>query len=226
MQYYLPSHLLSSWTYCNFFSSTKWYLLIRLTACIFPAVFSALWFRSLVWMSYKVQNLFRSWSWQRIIISQNWYLFMESQPWNLPNIVMAALNVPLFRTPISDLQQMSVHLQWSSQRNSAFVKGGLVELLLFIMLITALNLLFSELHSNLTCATKFFSEMLSIKSTCSYVLWEHSMAFIFWADANHWRFPRFKMSCCTWAWFKSLVFIGMLTAKFWAYLNPQSKPQF
>ena len=93
-----------------FFSSTKLYLLIRLTACIFTAVFSALWFRSLVWMSFKVQNLFRSWSWQRTIISQNWYLFMESQPWNLPNIVMAALTAPLFRTwsPISDLQRMSV----------------------------------------------------------------------------------------------------------------------
>ena len=30
----------------------------------------------------------------------------------------------------------------ASQRNSTFVKGGLEELLLFIMLITALNLLF------------------------------------------------------------------------------------
>ena len=47
-----------------------------------------------------------------------------------------------------------------------------------------------------------------------------------WADANHWRLPRFKMSCCTWASFKTLVFVGMLTAKFRAYLNPQSKPQF
>jgi len=47
-----------------------------------------------------------------------------------------------------------------------------------------------------------------------------------WADANHWRLPRFKMSCCTWASFKTLVFVGMLTAKFWAYLNPQSEPQF
>ena len=107
MQYYLPSHLLSSWTYCNFFSSAKLYLLIRLTACIFTAVFSALWFRSLVWMSFKVQNLFRSWSWQRTIISQHWYLFMESQPWNLHNIVMAALTAPIFRTwsTISDLQE-------------------------------------------------------------------------------------------------------------------------
>ena len=94
------------------------------------------------------------------------------------------------------------------------------------MLITALNLLFSELHSNVICATKFYSEMLSIKSTCSYVLWERLMALIFWADANHWRLPRFKMSCCTWASFKTLVFVGMLTAKFWAYLNPQSEPQF
>ena len=112
-------------------------------------------------------------------------------------------------------------------RNSIFVKGGWVEeLLLFIMLITALNLLFSELHSNVICATKFYSEMLSIKSTCSYVLWERSMALIFWADANHWRFPRFKMSCCTRASFKTLVFVGMLTAKFRAYLNPQSEPQF
>ena len=41
-------------------------------------------------------------------------------------------------------------------------------MLLFIMLITALNLLFSELHSSVICATKFFSEMLSIKSTYSY----------------------------------------------------------
>ena len=47
-----------------------------------------------------------------------------------------------------------------------------------------------------------------------------------WADANHWRLPQFKMSCCTWASFKTLVFVGMLTAKFWAYLNPQSEPQF
>ena len=47
-----------------------------------------------------------------------------------------------------------------------------------------------------------------------------------WADANHWRLPRFKMSCCTWASFKTLVFVGMLTAKFRAYLNPQSEPQF
>ena len=51
-------------------------------------------------------------------------------------------------------------------------------------------------------------------------------ALIFWAAANHCRFPRFKMSCCTWASFKTLVFVGMLTAKFWAYLNPQSEPQF
>ena len=96
------------------------------------------------------------------------------------------------------------------------------------MLITALNLLFSELHSNVICATKFFSEMLSIKSTCacSYVLWELSMALLFWAAANHWCFPWFKMSCCTWASFKTLVFVEMLTAKFWAYLNPQSEPQF
>jgi len=109
-KYYLPSHLLSSRTYCIFFPSTKLYQLIRLTACIFTAAFSALWFRCLVWMSFKVQNLFRSWSWQRTTISQNWYLFMESQPWNLPNIVMAALTAPLFRTwsPISDLQWMSV----------------------------------------------------------------------------------------------------------------------
>ena len=47
-----------------------------------------------------------------------------------------------------------------------------------------------------------------------------------WADANHWHLPRFKMCCCTWASFKTLVFVGMLTAKFWAYLNPQSEPQF
>ena len=52
-------------------------------------------------------------------------------------------------------------------------------MLLFIMLITALNLLFSELHSNVICATKFYSEMLPIKSTCSYVLSERSMALIF-----------------------------------------------
>ena len=100
-----------------------------------------------------------------------------------------------------------------------FVKGGLEELLLFIMLITALNLLFSELNSNVTRGTKFYSEMLSNKSTCSYVLWERLMALIFWADANHWRLPRFKMSCCTWASFKTLVFVRMLTAKFKASLN-------
>ena len=47
-------------------------------------------------------------------------------------------------------------LRWSSQRNSTFVKGALEELLLFIMLITALNWLFSELHSNVICVTKFF----------------------------------------------------------------------
>ena len=90
-----------------YFPSTKLYQLIRLTACIFTAAFSALWFRSLVWMSFKVQNLFRSWSWQSTTISQNWYLFMESQPWNLPNIVMATLTAPLFRTwsPISDLSK-------------------------------------------------------------------------------------------------------------------------
>ena len=65
-------------------------------------------------------------------------------------------------------------------------QGGLVkDLLLFIMLITALNLLFSELHSSVICATKFYSEMLPIKSTCSYVLSERSMALIFWAAANH-----------------------------------------
>ena len=93
-----------------FFFLTKFDLLIRLTACIFTAAFNALWFRSLVWMLFKVQNLLRSWSWQRTIISQNWYLFMESQPWNLPIIVMAALPTPLFRTwsPISDAQRMSV----------------------------------------------------------------------------------------------------------------------
>ena len=93
-----------------FFSLTKFYLLIILTACFFTAVFSAVWFRSLVRMSFKVQILFRFWSWLSTIISQNWYWFMESQPWNLPNIVMAALTAPLFRTwsPISDLQRMSV----------------------------------------------------------------------------------------------------------------------
>ena len=93
------------------------------------------------------------------------------------------------------------------------------------MLITALNLLFSELHSNVICATKFYSEMLPIKSTCSYLLSE-CYGINIWADANHWRLPQFKMSCCTWASFKTLVFVGMLTAKFWAYLNPQSEPQF
>ena len=133
------------------------YQLIRLTACIFTAAFNALWFRSLVWMLFKVQNLFRSWSWQRTVISHHWYLFMESQPWNLCNIAMAALTAPLFRTwsPIQIFRNVCSSLRWSSQRNSTFVKGGLEELLLFIMLITALNSLFSELHSNVICATKF-----------------------------------------------------------------------
>ena len=144
---------------------------------------------------------------------------MESQPWNLPNIVMAALTAPLFRTSSPGpnfrfSENVCSSLRWSSQRNSISVKGGLAEeLILFILLRTALKILFSELNSNVTRGTKFYSEMLSNKSTCSYVLWEHSMALMFWADPNHWCLSWFKMSCCTWALFKTLVFVGMLTAK-------------
>jgi len=93
------------------------------------------------------------------------------------------------------------------------------------MLITALFIIIFRAPFQCHMCYQILLGKLPIKSICTSVLWERSMALIFWADANHWRLPRFKMSCWTWASFKTLIFVGMLMANFWAYLNPQSEPQ-
>ena len=89
---------------------------------------------------------------------------------------MAALPTLLFRTwsPISDAQRMSVRAFDDQVKETPYICKRRVSRRIASVYHADK---FSELHSNVICATKFYSEMLPIKSTCSYVLSERCLLY-------------------------------------------------